>query len=133
MSQFPGGGFYRGDLDSMIKDSIKAFDALPADKQAEMRALQRESWARGELAMGNDKQEAEDRAKILQSPAGGNEVRAEEPTALAPSTAETLTQGEVARQAGYTGDQCSNCNSMRMRIAGHCMVCEDCGTTTGCS
>jgi ribonucleoside-diphosphate reductase alpha chain len=39
----------------------------------------------------------------------------------------------VARQSGYTGDQCLTCNSMRMRIAGHCMVCEECGTTTGCS
>lgn len=40
---------------------------------------------------------------------------------------------DVARQHGYTGDSCSNCGSMRMRIAGHCMVCEQCGTTTGCS
>jgi ribonucleoside-diphosphate reductase alpha chain len=38
-----------------------------------------------------------------------------------------------ARMKGYTGDQCSNCNSMRMKVSGHCMVCEDCGTTTGCS
>ncbi len=38
-----------------------------------------------------------------------------------------------ARQSGYTGDQCTNCNSMRMRVAGHCQVCEECGTTTGCS
>jgi ribonucleoside-diphosphate reductase alpha chain len=38
-----------------------------------------------------------------------------------------------AQLKGYTGDQCSNCNSMRMKISGHCMVCEDCGTTTGCS
>lgn len=37
------------------------------------------------------------------------------------------------KQMGYTGDQCSNCNSMRMKVSGHCMVCEDCGTTTGCS
>jgi hypothetical protein len=34
---------------------------------------------------------------------------------------------------GYTGDQCDNCNSMKMKISGHCKVCEDCGTTTGCS
>lgn len=40
---------------------------------------------------------------------------------------------EVARQQGYTGDQCSHCNSMRMQMAGHCMVCADCGETTGCS
>ncbi|RYE10641.1 MAG: vitamin B12-dependent ribonucleotide reductase [Hyphomicrobiales bacterium] len=38
-----------------------------------------------------------------------------------------------AQMQGYTGDQCSNCNSMRMKVSGHCMVCEDCGTTTGCS
>lgn len=40
---------------------------------------------------------------------------------------------EQARGSGYTGDQCTNCNSMRMQIAGHCLVCADCGTTTGCS
>jgi len=38
-----------------------------------------------------------------------------------------------ARMKGYTGDQCSNCSSMRMKVSGHCEVCEDCGTTTGCS
>lgn len=38
-----------------------------------------------------------------------------------------------AVQKGYTGDQCDNCQSMRMQVAGHCMVCADCGTTTGCS
>ena len=38
-----------------------------------------------------------------------------------------------ARMKGYTGDQCSSCSSMRMKVSGHCMVCEDCGTTTGCS
>ena len=46
------------------------------------------------------------------------------------------TSGQLRAQAlmqGYTGDQCSNCNSMRMKVSGHCMVCEDCGTTTGCS
>mgnify|MGYP001599492685 CR=1 FL=1 len=44
----------------------------------------------------------------------------------------TETRGE-AKAKGYTGDQCDNCNSMRMKISGHCTVCEDCGTTTGCS
>jgi hypothetical protein len=39
----------------------------------------------------------------------------------------------VAKQQGYTGDECSKCSSMRMKMAGHCMVCEDCGETTGCS
>ena len=39
----------------------------------------------------------------------------------------------TARQSGFTGDQCTNCNGMRMRVSGHCQVCEECGTTTGCS
>lgn len=44
-----------------------------------------------------------------------------------------ITSRTLARQQGYTGDQCSNCFSMKMKMAGHCMVCENCGTTTGCS
>lgn len=40
---------------------------------------------------------------------------------------------QAAKSQGYTGDQCVRCNSMRMKVDGHCSVCEDCGTTTGCS
>lgn len=39
----------------------------------------------------------------------------------------------LARQQGYTGNTCVNCGSARMKVSGHCEVCEDCGTTTGCS
>lgn len=56
-------------------------------------------------------------------------VPAADPTGMAP----TPSPAEFARSQGYTGDQCTHCNSMRMKTAGHCMVCEDCGTTTGCS
>jgi ribonucleoside-diphosphate reductase alpha chain len=38
-----------------------------------------------------------------------------------------------AKSQGYTGESCSNCGSMKMRRNGTCMLCEDCGTTTGCS
>ncbi len=38
-----------------------------------------------------------------------------------------------ARAQGYTGDQCSQCGSMRLKRNGSCSVCEDCGATTGCS
>lgn len=37
------------------------------------------------------------------------------------------------RQQGFTGNTCSNCGGSRMLVAGHCEVCSDCGTTTGCS
>lgn len=40
---------------------------------------------------------------------------------------------EIAVGAGYTGDSCSHCGSMRMKQSGTCGVCEDCGATSGCS
>lgn len=39
----------------------------------------------------------------------------------------------VAKAQGFTGDSCSNCGSMKMKRNGSCMVCIECGTTTGCS
>lgn len=33
----------------------------------------------------------------------------------------------------YSGDSCSNCGSFSMRRNGTCLICEACGTTTGCS
>ena len=40
---------------------------------------------------------------------------------------------ETARAQGFTGDACSGCGSMKMKRNGSCMVCIECGTTTGCS
>ena len=38
-----------------------------------------------------------------------------------------------AKAMGYTGETCTNCGSMKMKRNGSCMVCIDCGETTGCS
>lgn len=38
-----------------------------------------------------------------------------------------------SKQLGYTGEQCGNCGSIRVRRNGSCTVCEDCGSTSGCS
>jgi ribonucleoside-diphosphate reductase alpha chain len=51
----------------------------------------------------------------------------------AAAKAQASERRQRALMQGYTGDMCSNCNSTRMKISGHCQVCEDCGTTTGCS
>lgn len=45
---------------------------------------------------------------------------------------------KVARRAtskaqGYTGDECSRCHMFTMKQSGHCLVCDSCGETTGCS
>jgi formate hydrogenlyase subunit 6/NADH:ubiquinone oxidoreductase subunit I len=33
----------------------------------------------------------------------------------------------------YTGDACTGCGNFMMRRAGTCLLCDVCGTTTGCS
>jgi ribonucleoside-diphosphate reductase alpha chain len=38
-----------------------------------------------------------------------------------------------AQKFGYTGEQCQNCGSIRVKRNGSCTVCEDCGETSGCS
>ncbi|HOJ02401.1 MAG TPA: vitamin B12-dependent ribonucleotide reductase [Bacteroidota bacterium] len=38
-----------------------------------------------------------------------------------------------ARAQGYTGEMCGSCGSSRVKRNGTCTVCEDCGTTSGCS
>lgn len=50
-----------------------------------------------------------------------------------PAIAATLTSREIVRSQGFTGDTCSHCGGAHMQVAGHCTVCADCGTTTGCS
>lgn len=38
-----------------------------------------------------------------------------------------------AREQGYTGDACPACGGFKMVRNGSCLLCTDCGTTTGCS
>jgi hypothetical protein len=38
-----------------------------------------------------------------------------------------------ARTMGFTGDVCLNCGSTRMARNGSCLICQECGQTTGCS
>lgn len=38
-----------------------------------------------------------------------------------------------ARVEGYTGDACDQCGGCRMKRNGACLLCEDCGSSSGCS
>ncbi len=51
----------------------------------------------------------------------------------APATSIIGDDRSQARAQGFTGDTCSSCGSMKMKRNGSCMVCIECGTTTGCS
>jgi ribonucleoside-diphosphate reductase alpha chain len=46
---------------------------------------------------------------------------------------EELSRIAEAKVKGYTGEQCTNCGSMNVKQNGSCVVCEDCGMTSGCS
>ena len=48
-------------------------------------------------------------------------------------SATRTSQVYQAKVQGYTGEQCENCGSMRVKQNGTCKVCDDCGMTTGCS
>src|SRR5690606_29423899 len=48
-------------------------------------------------------------------------------------TENTVTVKHMNKSTMYTGEICSNCGGDHMKKAGTCQVCEDCGTTTGCS
>lgn len=119
-------GYYRGNLDALVKDAVAAFGRLTPDQQTEHMRLQQESWVRGELRIGNDAQEAADRAAFV-SPPNVNTMP------IASMQPPDVFSPMPPKQMGYTGNTCSACGSSRMIQAGHCEACSDCGTTTGCS
>ncbi|MBN1446568.1 MAG: vitamin B12-dependent ribonucleotide reductase [Bacteroidetes bacterium] len=53
--------------------------------------------------------------------------------ALVKSTRKNSDTVLLARAQGYTGEMCASCGSSRVKRNGACTVCEDCGTTSGCS
>jgi len=46
---------------------------------------------------------------------------------------EVLSDQDLARAKGYTGDPCPECGSLTMIRNGTCLRCDSCGATTGCS
>ena len=57
-------------------------------------------------------------------------VETETAVATVSAAAEKYKQ---ARLMGFTGDDCSECGSMKMVRNGTCTKCLDCGSTSGCS
>ena len=57
-------------------------------------------------------------------------------TAAATTTTATVSRERARQEArwrGYDGDPCPSCEHFTMRRNGACLVCNTCGTTTGCS
>jgi ribonucleoside-diphosphate reductase alpha chain len=71
----------------------------------------------------------------------GMKVTVDEPIKTSTAKLSAQPSGQTSKQAryaeakskGYTGEQCTACGSSRVKRNGACTVCEDCGTTSGCS
>lgn len=46
---------------------------------------------------------------------------------------DTNKERQSAQNQGFTGDSCAACGGMRVVRNGSCLLCRDCGQTTGCS
>ena len=45
----------------------------------------------------------------------------------------TKDRFRIAKQKGYEGDPCPNCQQMTLVRSGACAKCDTCGETSGCS
>ncbi|HCD36976.1 vitamin B12-dependent ribonucleotide reductase [Chlorobium phaeovibrioides] len=75
---------------------------------------------------GKQKQSAQDKQSAVEPVMAVHHAQSEYSNTL-------KSQIVQAKVQGYTGEQCENCGSMRVKQNGTCKVCEDCGMTTGCS
>lgn len=71
-----------------------------------------------------------ERADLLHEPAAP--TRSTRPKQKRAITPEERAVRE-ARAKGYTGERCPGCKSLRLKRNGTCALCEECGSTTGCS
>ena len=60
-------------------------------------------------------------------------INAEMPTYAKADQISDHAVRDAAIKQGFTGDQCPACGSIKMKRNGSCMLCIDCGETTGCS
>lgn len=54
------------------------------------------------------------------------------PAAAAQVSTATMTQHEISRASGYTGEVCRACGSFATKRTGTCVTCEACGSNEGC-
>ena len=99
-----------------------------------------ENWPGRGFYRGNKQKMVKDAMRFGDSRIATPMVRTEEIVAMMATV--TLDPPHIAatehgdpKAMGYTGNACQNedCGSTRMVISGHCEVCLDCGTSSGCS
>ncbi len=108
---------------------IQAVDEVPPDQNTD-KIDSKEPTTKKEIGFYNNDFENElnddeyfERETVLTSTvqtSGGNGKNAQ-------------LKSSMAKQIGYTGEQCEYCGSIRVKRNGSCTVCDDCGGTSGCS
>lgn len=67
-------------------------------------------------------------------PKGTHETRTPETDLVEAGISASLAdRRHAAVAAGYSGDPCPSCQNFTLKRSGTCLVCETCGSTTGCS
>lgn len=84
----------------------------------------------GELLIDRDRTKEDglkQRSSISLAPQGSKQIY------VSDESAGLKFKVKQAIESGYTGDVCTDCQSMTMVHNGTCLKCMTCGTTTGCS
>lgn len=117
-------------------DETEGIEYGPGDEDRAKLSPGRELWERQQ----NRKREVSGASKAPNGLGhtngnGTNGVKKVSSPVQASKTVNSDVEAKVAsaKAHGYTGEQCGNCGSMRVKQNGACHVCEECGTTSGCS
>lgn len=91
-------------------------------KEGTPRIEQQKAYYMGQATLPMGSKEAGDYA----GPALTKAMKISKPIGDADKRSDAIRQG-------FTGDQCAACGSIKMKRNGSCLLCMDCGETTGCS
>ncbi len=118
-------------------DEIPEVDTHTKDEQRDQDEQKEKSDSAGnkveittESPVSNTPAESERKAELVANGSSGGPVANGNANGAAMKL--KVKSGE-AKSFGYTGEQCTQCGSMRVKRNGSCTVCEDCGSTSGCS
>lgn len=132
-------GPFRADSPTWHIDGISVSAPDPLELVERVRALERmialAAGRAGQLPVGRPL--AGRALSAPQAPLDAAPKRRARESALADPTALGPAEGDDAvaraRSRGYSGTPCTTCGSLHTRYSGTCLVCDNCGSTSGCS
>jgi ribonucleoside-diphosphate reductase alpha chain len=125
-------------VDYLNREDLAHVPAMEIEEKIEQLHLQFEAEIANSKSISNMQDEkAVDRILTSGEKKADKAHLSSEESSTGSTTNTNLIQPEFnyseAITLGFTGEQCDNCGSMRVKKNGTCSVCLDCGHTTGCS